>query len=180
MDALNNPGGADPKRVPATVCAESTLKGADSAGIAAALPGFAQGLAEAQTTADQATAEPPLRCYVTGTCPAPAPGTGTGTGTGTAGTPSTDARRRLSATRVCLPRGHLRVVLRGPTSRVRAILVRFGGRTVARDRRGPRFTAVIRRSVVRRSTSQRLTVVAVLRGGGTRKLRRTLPACGLR
>ena len=172
MDALTHDGGVDAARVDPAVCAQSTMPGADSAGIAAALPGFSQGLAESQTTAPQVDREPPLRCYVTGTCPA-TPSAG--------GSTTTSSPRRLRATRVCLRRGHLRVVLRGPTSRVRAMRVRFGRRTVARDRRGPRFTAVIRREVVRRgATSRRMTVVARLRSGQTRTLRRTLPACGLR
>ena len=189
-DAITNAGPVDVKRVDPAVCNETTLRGADPVGMSTALAGFSQGLAEAQATAPQATAEPPLRCYASGACPAgsapnaltPA-GSGTGpsgTGTGPSGSSPSETTAPLRLTRRCIGRGRLRVDVVGGTSTVRAFRVRLGSRTIARDTRGPRFRVVIGRRAIKRSRARALRVSVQLRGGGAKALRRSLPRCGVK
>ena len=176
MDALTHPGPVDAGRVDPAVCAQSTLPGADQAGIAAALPGFTQGLAEAQT-APQANAEPPLRCYVTATCPA-----GATTGA-TPGTTPARGSRGLRLTRRCIGDGRLRVDVVGSRAArrsVRSVRIRFGRRPVGRDRRGPRFRVVVGRKAIRRTSARRVRATVQRRGAKTAVPRRSLPRCGVR
>jgi hypothetical protein len=69
QDALTHPGPADPSRVAATACLNPLMPGVDPTTFAA---NYAQTIASVAATvasAPQTTAEPPLACYVTATCP---------------------------------------------------------------------------------------------------------------
>jgi pimeloyl-ACP methyl ester carboxylesterase len=69
IDALSHPGPAMPSNVPQSVCSDLLMPGINKATYAAdsasAMLGFAQNIA----SAPQAHSEPPLKCYVTASCP---------------------------------------------------------------------------------------------------------------
>jgi len=62
LDALDHPGPADPTRIPATVCSQLLLDGADPVGL---LTGVLPALAAPRPGA---AAEPALRCYLVPSC----------------------------------------------------------------------------------------------------------------
>jgi hypothetical protein len=67
-DAFAHEGLADPKHVRATVCAHPFQPGVDPAGFAGDYAGFLAEIANAQDSARQLSAEPPLKCYVFADC----------------------------------------------------------------------------------------------------------------
>ena len=69
IDALDHPGPADRSRVPSSVCTQLAMPGVDPATVAAHVADFAASIAAAIAGAEQVPAEPPLRCYVTASCP---------------------------------------------------------------------------------------------------------------
>jgi triacylglycerol esterase/lipase EstA (alpha/beta hydrolase family) len=145
VDALEHDGPADPRRVPVTTCAMAVHPGIDPvtapASAAAALRSFS-GYQAAETTS-----EPPLRCYVTASCPR----TGGGAGSCVA--------RRLT---VRVPRGlrEVRVTLDGRRLRV----VRRGGRREVRvDLRGRRAGRAVLRITGRRASGRRVVQVRRVR-----------------
>jgi triacylglycerol lipase len=72
LDALRHDGPADPKRLPADVCQQTTTPGED-AGDVAYINAYAYGQALiAAETYPKVDREPPVACYATGTCPQPA------------------------------------------------------------------------------------------------------------
>jgi pimeloyl-ACP methyl ester carboxylesterase len=70
VDALEHPGPADPSRIPTSVCTQYFMPGVNPA---TALVDFANtdaDLGENIARGPNVSAEPPLACYVTGSCPA--------------------------------------------------------------------------------------------------------------
>jgi pimeloyl-ACP methyl ester carboxylesterase len=68
-DALAHGGPADPRRVPRSVCAQTWMPGVDPlTGPVSLADAFAQ-VARQLALAPRVPAEPPLRCYVTASCP---------------------------------------------------------------------------------------------------------------
>jgi triacylglycerol esterase/lipase EstA (alpha/beta hydrolase family) len=70
IDALDHPGPADPSRIPSSVCTQPLMPGINPATYATDLASAAADLAFNTATAPQISAEPPLACYVTASCPA--------------------------------------------------------------------------------------------------------------
>jgi hypothetical protein len=69
LDALEHPGPADPSRIPQSVCTQYFMPGVNPA---TALTDFASAsadLAENIANGPRVSEEPPLKCYVTGSCP---------------------------------------------------------------------------------------------------------------
>jgi triacylglycerol esterase/lipase EstA (alpha/beta hydrolase family) len=73
VDAFSHEDLADPARIPATVCAEPFQPGVDPTTFAGDYAGFLGAIGNAQQTAPQFPAEPPLKCYVFASCPLNAP-----------------------------------------------------------------------------------------------------------
>ena len=69
LDALTHPGPADPSRVAATTCLSPLMPGIDPSTFAADYANTLASVASTVATSPQTTAEPPLACYVTATCP---------------------------------------------------------------------------------------------------------------
>jgi hypothetical protein len=69
LDALTHPGPADPSRVAATTCLSPLMPGVDPSTFAADYANTLASVASTVATSPQTTAEPPLACYVTATCP---------------------------------------------------------------------------------------------------------------
>ncbi|HTU97368.1 MAG TPA: hypothetical protein VMF14_16085 [Solirubrobacteraceae bacterium] len=69
LDALTHPGPADPSRVSWTVCLTPLMPGIDPTTFAADYANTLASVASTVATAPRTTAEPPLACYVTATCP---------------------------------------------------------------------------------------------------------------
>ena len=69
LDALTHPGPADPSRVSPTVCLTPLMPGIDPTTFAADYANTLASVASTVATAPRTTAEPPLACYVTATCP---------------------------------------------------------------------------------------------------------------
>ena len=154
FDAISHPGPADPSRVGTGVCAQPFMPGVDPAAFPANYARFTGTVGQSAAQSEYVSAEPPLRCYVTGSCAT----TGTSGGaTRTAGTRSCTSRRRFvihldrrfrrarvvvgaRAVRVRRRAGRLEAVvdLRGRSRgavRVRIRAVSRSGRTVTRTRR---------------------------------------------
>lgn len=178
LDALGHAGPADPARFDPAVCAQTMMPGADAPAAFAAAPQFAAAFAEGSTVGPQVDREPPLRCYVTNTCP---DGTGGATSTGSAGSSPTSASGRrsqgeLRLVRRCIGSGRLRVALRGDATAVRSVRFSLGGR----DRSGP-FRRTVARRTLARTRARRLRAVVTLRSGARPVvLSRLLPRCGLK
>jgi triacylglycerol esterase/lipase EstA (alpha/beta hydrolase family) len=83
LDAVDHSGPADPSRIPSSVCTELAMPGVNPANVATDAAQFAAEIATAIAGAEQVPAEPPLRCYVTASCPASGSVAGTQAGTGT-------------------------------------------------------------------------------------------------
>lgn len=111
LDALTHDGPADPGRIDtAAVCAQPFMPGVDPASFASNYARYVATVAQGAAQADYVAAEPPLKCYVTSSCPAPAPappagrarGRGASSGVSTAAcatrsSPSTATARRSAA-----------------------------------------------------------------------------------
>jgi hypothetical protein len=69
VDALTHPGPADPSRVAATTCLSPLMPGIDPATFATNYANTVTSVGAAVASAPQTSAEPPLACYVTATCP---------------------------------------------------------------------------------------------------------------
>jgi triacylglycerol esterase/lipase EstA (alpha/beta hydrolase family) len=69
LNALSHPGPAVPSQISSTVCLDPLMPGINKAtypvDVANSLAGFAQNIA----SAPQVSSEPPLKCYVTASCP---------------------------------------------------------------------------------------------------------------
>jgi hypothetical protein len=70
IDALTHDGPADPARVDSAVCAQMAMPGVDQSQFPANYGRYLSAVGEGFNQAEQLDAEPPLRCYVTSTCPA--------------------------------------------------------------------------------------------------------------
>ncbi|HKH23289.1 MAG TPA: hypothetical protein VKA88_06670, partial [Solirubrobacterales bacterium] len=70
IDALSHPGPAVPSNVPASVCTDPLMPGINKATYPADALAAAAGFAQNVATAPQVQSEPPLKCYVTASCPA--------------------------------------------------------------------------------------------------------------
>lgn len=71
LDALDHDGPADPARVPADTCTQVFMPGVDPATFVTDIAAVGALIAQSLAGAPPLTAEPPLRCYVTATCPSP-------------------------------------------------------------------------------------------------------------
>jgi pimeloyl-ACP methyl ester carboxylesterase len=69
VDALDHDGPADPKRISTIVCAEGAMPGVNDPTLAADMAAAAVYVSQAGGY-PHVPSEPPLRCYVTATCPA--------------------------------------------------------------------------------------------------------------
>lgn len=69
MDALDHPGPADPARVSRRVCLDPLMPGVDPATFAANLAATDASIAQTLATYPHVSAEPPLACYATASCP---------------------------------------------------------------------------------------------------------------
>ena len=69
LDALTHSGPADPSRVSRTACLNPFMPGIDPATFAANYAHTVASIAATVASAPHTTAEPPLACYVTATCP---------------------------------------------------------------------------------------------------------------
>lgn len=69
LDALDNPGPADPARMPLTVCAELFQPGVDPASFATDYAAFLQEVADQVANYPRVTEEPPLKCYAAAVMP---------------------------------------------------------------------------------------------------------------
>ena len=70
LDALTHDGPADPTRIDPAVCSQQYMPGVDPATFPADWGRYLATIGEGARQAEQAAAEPELRCYATGTCPA--------------------------------------------------------------------------------------------------------------
>lgn len=72
LDALTHDGPADPARIDASVCAQQFMPGVDPAAFPQNWARYLNTIGQGQQAGDQATSEPPLRCYATPAgCPPP-------------------------------------------------------------------------------------------------------------
>jgi triacylglycerol esterase/lipase EstA (alpha/beta hydrolase family) len=69
IDAFTHPGPADPSRIAPSVCAQPLMPGINPITYPTDLAAAAADLATNTATAPTVPAEPPLRCYVTASCP---------------------------------------------------------------------------------------------------------------
>jgi hypothetical protein len=147
LDALDHDGPADASRIGRGICARLFMPGVDAIAFAGNYARYTATIAKAVALAQQVRAEPPLRCYVTATCPVAAAPPAARPGC---------ARRR---DRVTL---HL-------DGRLRHARVTAGGRRVRVRRRHDRLVAVI--DLRRRSGVVTVRIRGVTRRG--RKLSQT-------
>ena len=124
IDALGNDGPAGVARVAARGCAQPGIPGLRTA----AFPGIALAFLQGQGSSPEVRAEPPLRCYVTGSCPPE-------TGRRARLRVSVSPRRARSGAAVRL-RVRVRARRGGRLRPVRGALVRAAGRRARTDRRG--------------------------------------------
>ena len=68
VDAFGHEALANPKHVPVSVCAQPFQPGVDLATFAGDYAGFLSEIGNAQETAKQLSAEPPVKCYVFASC----------------------------------------------------------------------------------------------------------------
>ncbi len=158
VDAIENPGPADPARLAGGLCAQLFVPGSDAEDVPALADAGASALI-ALTSAQTVPAEPPLRCYVDRSCATP----------------------ELLLTRRCIGDGRLRVDVVGGLPAVRDVNVKFDKRLVHRDMAAP-FRHVIDRDTLASTGARRLRAVVYLHGTQAFRtiLSRSLPRCGLR
>jgi hypothetical protein len=123
FDALTHDGPADPARIDAAVCSQPFMPGVDGAQFAANYARYLAAVGQGGAQADYIPAEPPLRCYVTATCPA------------SAAAPAT-----THTTRSCTSRRRIRITL---SRRFRRATVTIGSTRVKVVRRNGRLTALL-------------------------------------
>jgi pimeloyl-ACP methyl ester carboxylesterase len=150
MDALGHDGPADPARIPAAVCAQPFQPGVDPATFATdAAASYAKVVQQFSSGSPAITAEPPLRCYAGGPCPA---------GGGDAAAQQRGAAKPRLLVSVAPRRvrtGRRKVVVRvrarvdGRLRRVRGARVWLAGARARTNRRG---RAVVRKRFVRSGT----------------------------
>jgi pimeloyl-ACP methyl ester carboxylesterase len=70
IDALDHPGPADPSRIPSSVCSQPLMPGVNPATALTDFASLSTDLAENIAAGPRVPAEPPLKCYVTASCPA--------------------------------------------------------------------------------------------------------------
>jgi triacylglycerol esterase/lipase EstA (alpha/beta hydrolase family) len=68
VDALDNPGPADPARISSAVCSQPYMPGVNPATFASDEGMLVTSIGNAIASAEQVSVEPPLRCYVTASC----------------------------------------------------------------------------------------------------------------
>jgi len=122
LDAITHDGSADEKRIGQAVCSEAFMPGVVAADFPANIAAASAVVAGAFATAPRVAAEPPLKCYVTASCPKTV-----STITAPSGTRCV-SRRSFTI--------HLRRGLRG-------VRVRVDGRHVTVRHRGGRSTAKV-------------------------------------
>jgi hypothetical protein len=128
-DAITHAGPADPARIDkAAVCAQQYMPGVNPATFPADYARFVGTLAPAQAQSEYVAAEPPLKCYATGTCTAGSTPPGTSGSTPPGADPGCSKRARF---RIALDRRLLRAH------------VRVNGHRVQVRRRRGRLSAVV-------------------------------------
>ena len=158
MDALNHDGPADPKRIDtAAVCSQLISPGLDPAETTVASTSSAAALAQAFGAYPRVAAEPPLRCYVTASCPAGA----TAATPGPASSSSSKGARQCTSRRAFRVRIDLRGALRGAKVTLdgkRLSISRVkGARTVRVDLRGVKKTKAVLRIRGRTASGRTVT-----------------------
>jgi hypothetical protein len=153
LDALDHDGPADAGRIGRGVCGRLFMPGVDAAAFAANYARYAATIGRAVLLGEQVRTEPPLRCYVTSTCPA------------AAAPPA--ARRR------CAGRGRVTMRL---DRRLRHARVTVGGRPVRVRRRHGRLVAVV--DLRRRAGVVTIRIDGVTRHGRKVSQTRRYRACG--
>ena len=68
VDALSNPGPADPARISPSVCSQTFMPGVNPSTVGADSSAAQAEVARSFATFPHVSSEPALRCYVTGTC----------------------------------------------------------------------------------------------------------------
>jgi hypothetical protein len=154
-DALDHDGPADAARIGRGVCARLFMPGVDAAAFAVNYARYAATIGRAVLLGEQVRSEPPLRCYVTSTCPAAAAAPVAGTRCGGRGRVTLHLDRRLR---------HARVTV--------------GGRRVRVRRRHGRLVAVV--DLRRRSGVVTVRIDGLTRHGRKVSQTRRYRACGPR
>ena len=75
IDAIGHAGPAEPSRISSSVCNQTLMPGVNPVTFPANEAAFSASIASAIANADQVSSEPPLRCYVTASCPSSAAAT---------------------------------------------------------------------------------------------------------
>jgi triacylglycerol esterase/lipase EstA (alpha/beta hydrolase family) len=160
VDALNHDGPADPARVDRAVCAQQLQPGVNQATYPSDAAAAAADFESYQ--ARQVSAEPPLACYTTASCPRSSGSSGS-SGSGSSGSPGPGARcTRRARVVVHLPRlRRLRVRVDGRRAHVR---VRHRRRTVTIDLRRSGSTPVKVVVTGRTARGHRVRIRKTLRG----------------
>ena len=161
LDALTNDGPADPARIDPAVCAQQFMPGVDPAAFPANWGRYLAAIVEGARRAEQATEEPPLRCYVTGEC-----GAAPASPAGGPGTPASGRR--------CVSRRRFPIHL---DRRLRRARVTVGGRRTKVRRRHGRLVAVVDLRG-RRAGVVRVRIRGVTRQGRRVKRTRRYRTCG--
>jgi pimeloyl-ACP methyl ester carboxylesterase len=73
IDAMDHPGPADPARIASSVCTQLFMPGVNPATVATDIASAGAVLSTTLATYPHVSAEPPLACYVTASCPAATP-----------------------------------------------------------------------------------------------------------
>jgi pimeloyl-ACP methyl ester carboxylesterase len=169
IDALTHDGPADPGRIDATVCAQPFMPGVSPVTFAADYARYSATIGQAAAQSEYVTEEPPLRCYVTGTC-----GSGPG-GPGATDGPSGDGGSSgAGAARRCGSRRRFTIHL---DRRFRRARVTVGAkRTKVRRRRGRLVATVDLRG--RPAGIVRVRIRAVTKGGRRITQTRRYRTCG--
>jgi hypothetical protein len=138
LDALTHDGPADAARLdPTAICAQPFMPGVDPAAFPANWGRYLAAVGEGSRQAEQVGAEPPLKCYAAGTCPAAgAPGAATGGG----GAGASGEGRGADPPRRCASRRRFTIHL---DRRLRRARVTVAGRPVRVRRRRGRLVATI-------------------------------------
>jgi hypothetical protein len=153
LDALDHDGPADASRIGRGACTGLFMPGVDAIAFVGNYARYTATIARAVVLAQQVPAEPPLRCYVTATCPA--------------------AAAPPAATSACARRrDHVTLHL---DRRLRNARVTAGGRRVRVHRRHGRLVAVI--DLRRRSGVVTVHIRGVTRRGRTVSRTRRYRAC---
>ena len=165
LDALDHDGPARLSRIDAGVCSQPFMPGVDPATFAADYARYLSVVGSTAAGSEQVPAEPPLRCYVTASCPASA---------------YPPERPALRLTRRCLG-GRLRVRVTGDAAAIGHVNFKLDKHLVARDTAAP-FESILGATALAHTRARHLRAVAYVASGSPLRvvLSRSLPRCGRR